>query len=80
MVEFNSKFVGYLNKHHLNWGRTKILTKTTLKIGDKIEVKVIKFKPIAHKYILSHKILQPKPMSKKGKRKLLKMKRLQPEA
>lgn len=81
VVEFNSRFVGYLNKHHLNWGRTKILTKTTLKIGDKIEVKVIKFKPITHKYILSHKILQPRPMSKKEKRKRLTMKEIEkPEA
>ena len=78
-MEFNSKFVGYLNKHHLNWGRTKILTKTPLQVGDNIEVKVIMFKPIANKYILSHKMLLPKPISKKGKRKLLKMKRLQPE-
>jgi ribosomal protein S1 len=54
-----------LNKHNLNWERSKPLTKTKLQVGDKIEVKVIKFKPIANKYILSHKILLPKPMSKK---------------
>lgn len=71
-MEFKSGFVGYLNKHHLNWERTKILTKTKLQVGDIIEVKVIKFKPIASKYILSHRILIPKPISKKKKRKLSK--------
>ena len=65
-----------MNKHNLNWERTKILTKTKLQVGDKIEVKVIKFKPIANKYILSHKILQPKPMSKKEKRKRSKIKNI----
>lgn len=69
-MELKPGFVGYLNKHHLNWERTKILTKTKLQVGDKIEVKVIKFKPIANKYILSHRILIPKPISKKEQRKL----------
>ncbi|WP_350354981.1 MULTISPECIES: S1 RNA-binding domain-containing protein [Bacteroides] len=72
IVEFKSGFVGYLNKHHLNWERTKILTKTNLQVGDKIKVKIIKFKPIAIKYILSHRILLPKPISKKKNRKLSK--------
>lgn len=71
-MEFKSGFIGYLNKHHLNWERTKILTKTKLQVDDIIEVKVIKFKPIASKYILSHRILIPKPISKKKKRKLSK--------
>lgn len=71
-MEFKSGFVGYLNKHHLNWERTKILTKTNLQVGGKIKVKIIKFKPIAMKYILSHRILLPKPISKKKNRKLSK--------
>lgn len=45
-----------------------------MQIGYKIDVEVIKIKPIANKFILSHRILLPKPISKKERRKITKTK------